>query len=284
MNQTTRGSFPKPFVVTVGMTKGGSCKTWWALNLASALGLAGYRVVAVDLNPQHDLAADYQILLEQGLWPRFEVLSHDILGGNWNAEPDLRPYQAFDFIVYDTPQFLDFPAIRFAWANCHLMLAPFTPDCADLKNYASAVRQYQALPGERGPIACMPCRVSKLKNNLALGALNDCLGLMRELGCEVPDYPQTFMVDYNAGLALQETRWIYGKRSFRGAERAVTRQFLEVVDLNLTWLIMLMQKHYGPLPRPPLMPIPRDKPAEIRARLAAESAERTAEFAEREGV
>jgi hypothetical protein len=40
---------------------------------------------------------------------------------------------------------------------------------------------------ERGPIAFIPSRVSKMKNSLALEALNDCLGLMGDLGCDVPE-------------------------------------------------------------------------------------------------
>jgi hypothetical protein len=35
-----RPDYPKPFVITVGMSKGGACKTWTAFNLASFLGLA----------------------------------------------------------------------------------------------------------------------------------------------------------------------------------------------------------------------------------------------------
>ena len=168
----------------------------------------GFQVVVVDLNPQHDLTADYQILQEQGIYPRFDVLKHDITDedGNINAMPDLSSYLEYDFILYDTPQFLNYPVIRFAWQNCHLMLAPFTPDCADLKNYAGAVRQYRAMPGERGPIACLPSRVSKMKNNLSLEALTDCLDLMRSLGCDVPEYPQSYMIDYNPSLALQNTQ------------------------------------------------------------------------------
>jgi hypothetical protein len=265
-----RGLFPRPFVITVGMVKGGSCKTWWAFNLASALGLAGYRVVAVDLNPQHDLAADYQILLKRGIWPRFNVLKHDTLESAWNAKLDLRAYDDFDFIVYDTPQFLNFEVIRFAWTNCHLMLAPFTPEGADLKNCTAAVRQYHALPGERGPIICMPCRVSKLKNNLAFDVLKDCLALVRELGCEVPNFSQSFLIDHNPSLALQETRWVYDTRIRRGVERTVTQKFLDTVDLNITWILRVMQKHYGALPPAPLSVIPPDDPEKVRALLAAE--------------
>src|SRR5258705_3433274 len=103
-----RHQFPKPCVITIGMTKGGSCKTWWALNLATTLGMNGFRVAVVDLNPQHDLTADHQILLEQGIYPRFDVLSHDIADedGNINAMPDLKDYLDYNFIIYDTSQFL----------------------------------------------------------------------------------------------------------------------------------------------------------------------------------
>ena len=119
-----------------------------------------------------------------------------------------------------------------------------------------------------------------MKNNLALEALNDCLSLMGDLGCDVPAYPQSYMIDYNPSLALQNTRWIYNKMTFRGADRAVTQKFLDNVHLNLGWILMVLQKYYGPLPPAPLPNIPRDDPDEIRASLAAEFRERFQSVAE----
>jgi hypothetical protein len=76
--------------------------------------LAELPVLAIDLNPQHDLAADHRILTEEGVYPRFKVLSHDIVDeqGRVTPMPDLRPFGDFQFIIYDTCQFFNFPVIR----------------------------------------------------------------------------------------------------------------------------------------------------------------------------
>src|ERR1700682_2853159 len=54
-----------------------------------------------DLNPQHDLTADTQILLEQGIYPRFNAFSHDITDedGNINPMPDLSSYFDYEFVI-----------------------------------------------------------------------------------------------------------------------------------------------------------------------------------------
>ena len=119
-----------------------------------------------------------------------------------------------------------------------------------------------------------------MENNLALKALKYGLSLMGDLGCDVPECPQLYMIGYNPSLALQNTRWVYNKMTFRGADRAVTQKFLDNVHLNLGWILMVLQKYYGPLPSAPLPVIPRDDPDEIRANLAAEFRERFQSVAE----
>lgn len=273
--ETKRPDYPKPFVITVGMTKGGACKTWTAFNLASFLGLAGNSVLAIDLNPQHDLAADHRILMEEGVYPRFKVLSHDIVDeqGRVTPMPDLRPYGDFQFIIYDTCQFFNFPVIRYAWQNCHLMVAPYTPDCADLKNYATAIYYYRHLPAPRGPVAILPTKTKILKNSAAQSIMQDALELMRSTGCEVPAYSQSYMLEYNDLMSAQNTRWVYSRTMFKGAERTVRQTFLDKVDLNLCWILSVMEKHYGPLPAPVMPMIPRNDIPAMFEKLRAEAAQ-----------
>src|SRR5258705_2589578 len=97
-----RPDYPKPFVITVGMTKGGACKTWTAFNLASFLGLAGNSVLTIDLNPQHDLTADHPILMEEGVYPRFKGLSHANVDEQGRVTPmtALRTHRDLSFIIY----------------------------------------------------------------------------------------------------------------------------------------------------------------------------------------
>ena len=151
-------TIPQPFVITIGMTKGGTHKTWISFNLASYLGLMGYSVLVVDTNPQHDLAADYDWLMGEGIYPRFDVRVHDPIGVNGmpTARLDLSSETGRNFIIYDTCQFLQLETMRFAWANCHVMLAPVTPNCAEIRNYQNALRLYWAMPGPGGRLSCFP--------------------------------------------------------------------------------------------------------------------------------
>jgi hypothetical protein len=270
MNRATR--FPKPFVFCVGMTKGGAGKTWWALNLASLLGLSGYRVGAVDLNPQHDLAADHGILMRRGIYPRFDVVAHEIIDANGLPQPlpDLSGFLACDFIIYDTPQFLNFPVVRSAWEQCHLMVFPFTEDGANLKNYVAAVKQYRALANDLAPIACVPNNVSALNNAAPLKELMEVLRLMEDLGCDVPRLSQQHMIDNNPLMRVQNTRWVYNDRTNSHERKEVKRKFLDNVLLSLEWLLLIAQKYYGPLPAKSLPEIAVTDPEGVRAALAAE--------------
>jgi len=268
--------FPRSFIVTVGITKGGACKTWTTFNLASFLGLAGYSVVAVDLNPQHDLWADHSILMEEGIYPRFDVVKHDIVdpNGNLTGMPDLSPYADYQFILYDTCQFFNFPIIRYAWQNCHFMVAPYTPDCADLKNYATAIYYYRHLPEPRGPVAIFPTKTKILKNSAAQAKMEDAMQLLGATGCEVPPYAQSYMMEYNDLMSAQDTRWVYSRTMFQGKEKAVRQAFLDKVDLNLCWLVSVIEKHYGPLPEPTLSRIPRENIPGMFEQLRREAADR----------
>jgi hypothetical protein len=159
--------FPRPFIITVGVPKGGDCKSWLALNFASRLGMWGHDVLVVDCNQQHDLVVDYMTLTNRGVYPRFDVLMHTPLSpeGLPAAPLDLKVAHHRDFIVFDTAQFVEFPTTRWAWANCHLMLVPVTPHTSQRHNYQTAIRLFHALPGQRPPIAAVPCKIDVLKNS-----------------------------------------------------------------------------------------------------------------------
>src|ERR1700759_3460604 len=135
-------TIPQPFVITVGMTKGGTHKTWISFNLGSYLGLMGYSVLVVDTNPQPDLAADYDWLMGEGIYQRFEVRVHDPIGldGMPTTRLDLSSERARDFIIYDTCQFLQLEAMRFTWANCHVRMAPVPPRGAKMPSQRRASR------------------------------------------------------------------------------------------------------------------------------------------------
>jgi hypothetical protein len=275
---------PQPFVITVGMTKGGTHKTWITLNFASYLGLMGYSVLVVDTNPQHDLAADYDWLVGQGIYPRFDVRVHDPIGvdGMPTKGLDLSAEIGRDFIIYDTCQFLQLETTRFTWANCHVMLAPVTPNCAEIRNYQNALRLYWALPGQRGPVIMLPTGVSPLKNATADVTMNQVLRRLGKEGCEVPDFGVGNMIDDNPLMRAQLCRWIYSERLIDGQSKSTKDQFILKVNLSFRWVKYVIEKTYGEFPEPRLPVIFPDThrliTAEDRkrmiARLKVEAAER----------
>jgi CobQ/CobB/MinD/ParA nucleotide binding domain len=253
-SQTVSTTFPQPFIITVGMTKGGTHKTWIAFNLASYFGLMGYSVLVVDTNPQHDLAADYQWLLDQGIYPRFDVLVHDPIGvdGMPTKRLDLSREAGRDFIIYDTCQFLQLETMRFTWTNCHAMLAPVTPNCSEIRNYQNALRLYWALPGKRGPVIVLPTGVSPLKNATADITLEQILSRLGKEGCEVPDFGVGNMIDDNPLMRAQLCRWVYAERTVDGQVKTTKDNFLLKVNLSFRWVRYAIEKHYGEFPEPRL--------------------------------
>ena len=275
---------PQPFVITVGMTKGGTHKTWTSLNLASYLGLMGYSVLVVDTNPQHDLAADYDWLLRQGIYPRFDVLVHDPIrvDGMPNTPLDVSAESGRDFIIYDTCQFVQLESTRFTWSNCHVMLAPVTPNCAEIRNYQNALRLYWAIPGKRGPVIMLPMGVSPLKNATADLTLHQVLQRLGKDGCEVPDFGIGNMIDDNPLMRAQLCRWIYSERMVDGQSKSTKDQFILKVNLSFRWVKYVIEKNYGNFPQPRLevifgdgqRVISTDDRKRMLARLKIEAAER----------
>jgi hypothetical protein len=277
-------AFPVPFILSVGVPKGGDHKTWTAFNLASQLGLWGYDVVAIDTNAQHDLFSDWQDLAQSGLWPRFDVIVHDPFDNNDDQAPvlDLSDQRQRQFIIYDTSQFLQLRTTRWAWINCHALIFPVSPRMAQLGNYLTGIQLYQALPGDRGPIIVLPCSARVLRNSSVQRRFEDVLRHLRDLGCLVPEtadgeiYTQGRMIPENEIMALQTNRWIYSESAFGGKTKALSDDFIEIVQMNLTWIRAQLEAIYG------WFPDPKHEPLGLRDRKAMKAALR-AEYAGRFG-
>ncbi|SRR6266481_2525860 len=271
------GAFPSPFVITVGAPKGGDCKTWVAFNLASLLGLWGYDVVVVDANPMHDLQRDHQVLEADGIWPRFDVVSHDLLTVDGNQAEDLNvsSQRHRDFIIYDTSQYVQLRTTKLAWASCNLLIVPVTPSAQQMRNYLEALQLHNAFPGARPPLLVLPCRVTVLKNAVAEKRLELLLEHLKDHGCIVPTFPREWRIPDNDTLKAQDTRWIFGQLEFDGKKKILSQDFLRKVIVSLVWIRSEIERIYGPLPAPKLRPIGTDDRTEMLARLLVEYAERT---------
>lgn len=273
----TGRAFPHPFIITVGVPKGGECKTWVAFNLASLLGLWGYSVVVVDANPMHDLLKDYQVLEADGIWPRFDVVSHDLLtvDGNQVDDVDLSSHRHSDFIIYDTSQYVQLRVTKLAWASCNLLILPITPSAQQIRNYLEALQLNNAFPGDRPPLLVLPCRGTVLKNAVAEKRLELLLEHLRDQGCIVPPFAREWRIPDNDTLKAQDTRWVFSQLDFDGKKKVLSQDFLRKVIVSLVWIRSEIERIYGPLPAPRLPPIATDDRTAMLARLAAEFAERT---------
>src|SRR6202171_1938419 len=80
-----RRSGDKLQIITVANFKGGSAKTTTALYLSQYLALAGYRVLAIDLDPQASLSALF------GYQPEFDVKANETLYGAIRYDDERRP-------------------------------------------------------------------------------------------------------------------------------------------------------------------------------------------------
>jgi hypothetical protein len=268
--------FPAPFVITVGVPKGGDCKTWTAFNLSSRLGFWGYDVVAIDSNPMHDLWKDHQSLARQGIWPRFEVIAHDPLDphGNQTDTLDVSSQRHRDFIVYDTSQYVQLRTTRWAWTYCNLMILPVCPYAAQIPNYMEALQLYLALPAPRAPILILPCRVRVLKNSVPQRRLEDLLSFLADQGCIVPPFKGHYQIPESETIASQDTRWLFSETVYEGKKRLLHPDLITRVDISLAWIKMEIERLYGAFPAPRLAPVSMNHREEMLRQLAREVAQR----------
>jgi cellulose biosynthesis protein BcsQ len=283
MRVSMPGTFPTPFVITVGVPKGGDCKTWTAFNLASRLGFWGYDVVAVDSNPMHDLWKDHQTLAQQGLWPRFDVIAHDPLDshGNQTELLDVSTERGRDFIIYDTSQYVQLRTTRWAWSYCNLMIVPVCPYAAQMPNYMEALQLYLALPAPRAPILILPSRVRVLKNSIPQRRLEDLLSFLAEQGCIVPPFKAQYQIPESETIACQDTRWIFSETLYEGKKRTLHPDLITRVDISMAWIKMEIERIYGAFPTPRLAPVSMNHRDEMLSQLTSEYTQRNSAQLER---
>lgn len=95
-------------VIAVVNFKGGSCKTTTSAHLGQHLALRGYRVLAVDLDPQASLSALH------GIQPELDVAPNDLLYGALRYDDQARPFSS---IIRRT----NFPSLDIVPANIEVM-------------------------------------------------------------------------------------------------------------------------------------------------------------------
>jgi hypothetical protein len=255
--------FPSPLVITVGVPKGGDCKTWTALNLASRFGCWGYDVTVVDCNGTHDLLTDWRLIQHAGYWPRFNVVKHTVLDKDGDQAPmmDFSFLAAKQVVIFDTCQFLNLQMTKWAWRNCHLLVMPVTPNMQQMPNYEVGIQYTLNMPKPRAPLVVLPCKVNVLKNMIADQMLDEMLKMYGNYASEgiiVPEFGTAYQIPESKVVQSMNSRWIYAENVFKGQVRSLSVEFLLRVDISLAWIRSVIERFYGPLPPSTLRPIALD--------------------------
>jgi hypothetical protein len=257
----SESGFPRPCVITVGVLKGGDCKTWLALNLASRLGCMGYRVTAIDLNETNDLYSDWTRIHLSGVSPRFHTVSLPPITPELTLrkELDLSEFSDQQFIVLDTAQFIRFHTTNLAWSGCNLMIMPVTPAGQEVGNYVAGINHNRSMPGYRPPMAVLPCKVNRKGTRVSDQKLEALLRDWESLASDGIFVPPEGVTDISVpdeeAVKTMDTRWIYSVTEHKGRVRALSTDFLIRVDVSLGWIMHVLQRCCGTLPAPELEPI-----------------------------
>lgn len=235
-------AFPRPFLFTVGINKGGAAKTWVSLNLAGYLGRKGYRVLLLDMNPTNDATKDVAVMESRGEKVPFTTV-HDPEAGLPGHSYD-KLASGYDFVIADTFQYLEFLGTKWAWETCHAMILPVSPDQSDSARFEASLLYFTRLRTTFCPLLAVPVKTDVLLNGKAMKDFAKLLDRFRQVGAEAPEFSQKFFVDYNSSMKQLDVRSVYSKTE----GRSVTETFLAKVELNLAWILSTVQKHYGPLP------------------------------------
>lgn len=265
--------FPRPCVITVGVLKGGDCKTWLALNLGSRLGCMGYRVTVVDLNETNDLYSDWRRIILSGLHPRFDAVSLPPITSELTLrkELDLSELRDQQFIILDTAQFIRFHTTNLAWSGCNLMVMPVTPAGQEVGNYMAGINHNQSMAGRRPPMAILPCKVNRKGNRVSDQKLAALLRDWESLAGEGIFVPPSGVSDVSVpdeeAVKTMDTRWIYSVAEHKGRLKALSTDFLIRVDVSLGWILHVLERCCGRLPAPELEPItvnPFERPVTVK--------------------
>ena len=280
--------FPRPCVITVGVLKGGDCKTWLALNLGSRLGCMGYRVTVVDLNETNDLYSDWRRIFLSGVHPRFDAVSLPPITPELTLRKELDLTELADqqFIILDTAQFIRFHTTNLAWAGCNLMVMPVTPAGQEVGNYVAGINHNRNMPEPKPPMAILPCKVNRKGNRVSdqklEALLKDWEGLASEGIFVPPSGVSDVSVPDEEAVKTMDTRWIYSVTEHKGRVKALSTDFLIRVDVSLRWILNVLERCCGRLPEPELEPItvnPFERPATVKSLEALFEKQRQAEAA-----
>ena len=241
----------EPIILTFGVSKGGTGKSWWALNIAAYLGRLGYWPMVVDFNTRATAFSEYARAYEL----KRDVFHHAVKAEGRTVEEIKKTYSKYNFIILDTTQYPDRGDVENAWRNCDCMLAPITCDTADFQDFALALDELRKLSLKR-PVLVLPSRVPVLKNAMLPEEFSMFLEMLSKAGCKIPPIPKNKYLDYNYRLQRLPIRNIYFNSEenknkdpeLAMEDRAASETFIDKFEEHGRWILSEIKTIVGTLP------------------------------------
>jgi ATPases involved in chromosome partitioning len=236
----------RALVITVGVSKGGTGKSWIATNLAATLARKGHHTVLVDSNTAANSHSDWAFMAHRGQNPGFHCY--------FDPEPfssglidELK--SNFDVIVIDTPQYRHVHDISRAWEESELLVAPVTEDAPDFRFFLSELNGMDQLRGGK-PIAVIPTRCTMLKRQTITRAFNSFLDQLEEAGTHVPRFEKgNYHLDYNQRVKSLPVRNIYYRPTPEDHCKPV-EAWTKKWEVHVDWLLEVLRAEEITLPAP----------------------------------
>lgn len=248
--------FPKPFIITVGNTKGGSGKSTVAYQLSEFLAkMLKYWVLLVDADSQHSLERTISTVHERGEDANFHYImdTHpgkdgSPLGDHLENIPDSSRY---DFIVVDTPPRLDCPASVWAYTNANVFIIPIPGALCDDEDYtATLVRSAELNPNALRialPVSLHSFLCKEEKTTVLQRDYHKFIDNLRGAGIAVAG-DEEIWPDFNVSFLQLKCRSVYSKRADEGRTYEATTKFVKKTERCMAAIMELVAKKFEGLP------------------------------------
>lgn len=233
-------------MLTVGVSKGGTGKSWVATNLAATLARRGHHTVLVDTNTAANAYRDWCVMAYRGQNPGYHCYFHPRPFEDGTID-ELRA--GFDVVVIDTPQYRNVGDVSRAWEEADALIAPVTEEAPDFDFFFEEVTALQELRGD-GLTLVLPTRCTMLKRQTITQDFHAFLGRLEEAGIYVPHFEKAnFYLDYNQRVKSLPVRNIY----YKPGEGETCKQVTEWVhkwEAHVDWILEVIKANGTTLPAP----------------------------------
>lgn len=244
--QTNLRTLDRAIVITVGVSKGGTAKSWIATNLAATLARKGHYVALIDSNTAANSHSDWSYQCSLGQNPGFHCY-FEPTPYEQNVVQDLSGN--FDVIIIDTPQYRTQADISRAWAEADLLVAPVTEEAPDFRFFLNELLALGELRQGK-TIAAIPTRCTMLKRQTIARDFGDFLSKLQDAGIAVPRFEKgNYHLDYNQRVKSLPVRNIY-YTPVAGDNCKPIQEWARKWEAHVEWLLAVLQSDGITLPAP----------------------------------